>query len=885
MKSAFVKDPVLVIDRAGLIGELLCLKLSSDIPIVFVSGRNSNLNSDRKNIAYVSFMGSYPKIPDNRYSHIIFVDEDGEDLELLPKIIDKTRSVNSEFIFAQGLLSKGDYATNKIFQLLPSAKVVIFGDVFDSTLILRGQHFKSTVNKFIYQAQKFGKMQVMGDGMREAYPVFLPDIADCLSKIVSGFRKTQSLFYIFPKFPVSELSLAHMIQKMNPEITIDFVRHDPRSDNISFPSSGEYMLEDKYPIAKKIRGVDIKRTIEVKNRNPHKSSGRVKRLSIFIVWTLAFLLLSPLIFTIFFSQIGLNTLYYAKAEMDRGNFVGAKSSLRLSRFLFSLGKRTTETLLFQARFVGGEGSTNIPIRDIEVGYKMSDGFLQLFDAGIYFANILSGTSKDPVGDFTKAQSYLKNSVVILDRIKAEGKIPAPILQNLETINPLVKLLTSTVDVMPDILGMEGERAYLILFQNNLELRPGGGFIGSYGIAKLNKGKITEFSVHDVYDADEKLRGHVEPPFAIRRYLSQKHWYLRDSNFSLDFPESAKAASDFMLAEIEQKINGVIAVDVSFVRNILHATGPVFVRDYGETVSEQNLYLLAQKYPEKNYFPGYTQKKDFLRSLNNTIISVILEKKTPHLLIARAISDSLSQKHLLFAFDNIFQTIFTVNGWSSSLWDERIVSQSSINDFLGISEADLGTNRVGYIIGRQVFQKIIIKDNGGVEEELTIVFKNEKIFPQGENYKNYLRIALPENVSLLEISIDNKLQEVVNAVIDPLTYEAKDFKTSQVLEVENTQEKGKAVFGFLLNIPAGNSTTIKMKYALPGIALGQNTFSYNLKLFKQPGTDRLPYSLDLTYPNSFSPINSPNKIKKTEQQVSFSEKIINDINLVINFSPK
>ena len=45
--------------------------------------------------------------------------------------------------------------------------------------------------------------------------------------------------------------------------------------------------------------------------------------------------------------------------------------------------------------------------------------------------------------------------------------------------------------------------------------------------KLKMGKITNFSIHDIDDADRQLKGHVEPPFAIRRYLN----YGRNRGFS------------------------------------------------------------------------------------------------------------------------------------------------------------------------------------------------------------------------------------------------------------------------------------------------------------------------------------------------------------------
>lgn len=875
MKSAFFgprqnhslgKNPILVIDREGLIGEPLCLKLSKEFSVVFVS---------RSPSANVPFLKKIPEIPDNKYSHIIFIDEKAEDLEFLPKIIRKAKDVNSDFIFAQGLSSREKCVTDKILKLYPSSKAVIVGDVFDSELILKKESLKSAINKFIYQTRRFGKIQILGDGLRETYPVFLEDVVGELIDLIFGMHKSHSLFYLFPKHPVTEISLAHMIQKINPEVTVDFTRHDPRLGNITYPTGGLNLLGDKYPIAQKIRSIDMKKDPPVggeeDDEDLNMDTKKTKSFPFFIVWGLIFLLIFPFIFTVLFSSLGLNTLNYANGEIDRGNFANVKSSARLSQALFYLGQQTLKILSLQAKIIGQQNNLKKISQDLDLGYKISDGILQAFNSEVYFSKILNGKSVNPIDDFTKGASFLKSSIVALDRVKAEGKIPVPILQKLESISPLIKFLSGTLDVMPSILGMETPKIYLILLQNNIELRPGGGIIDSYGILKFNLGKITEFTMHDVSDADQQLRGHVEPPPALRRYLPELHWYMKDSNFDVDFIKSAFSSSNFLFIETGQKVDGVIAVDATFIKSILHAIGPVYIENYKVAIDEKNL------------FPSITQKGDFLRSLSKAIITKVTSEKMSYLLMSQAISDALTQKHLLFAFKDR-QNIFTVNGWSSSLWDERKDSGESVNDFVGINEANLGVNKINYYISRQVLQKVTLEDSGNISEELTINYKNESTIGLGGEYKNYLRIILPKTTNLSEISINDTPQNIVDMVTNPLVYEEKNFKAPQGLEVETTQEDNKAIFGFLVKIPAEKIVKVKLKYTL-GSIFGLNIFSYNLKLFKQPGIDSIPYSFYFVYPSSFNIIKSSDGVNREDGRVTYSEKIVGDKNLIIDFAKK
>lgn len=871
MKAA----PILIIDKVGLIGEPLTKKLSQEFPIVFVS---------KSSLAHVPFSRKFPIIPDNKYSHIVVIDDDGVDLEFLPKTIEKSRNINAEFIFSQGLSAKGKDITADILSLYASAKIVLYGDIFDNKLILR-QNFKSVINKFIYQAQRFGKIQILGVGLREVYPVNIDDVVDGLIDVIFGIHKQHSVFYIFPQHPTTELSLAHMIQKANPEIGIDFIKQETRRESISYPEQGKYLLESKYPLARKIRAIDIrKKTKNNEDKSSEKKSEKTKRFSTSIVWILIFLIISPLIFTLIFSFLGLNTLYLAKKEVERGSFETAKSSLHLSQTFFYAGKKTSDILFFQGQIIGRQNNLRRLIDDIDLGYRISTGLLYAFNSEIYFSKVFKGQSVNPIEDFTKGQNSLKNAIVILEKIKAEGlpagrqgKIPVPFIEKVANISPLIRLASNTSDVIPTIFGMEGPKTYLVLFQNNMELRPGGGFIGSYGILKLSMGKITEFSIHDIYDADGQLKGHVEPPFGVRRYLPSEHWYMRDSNFNVDFAQSAKEASKFLEVEMGVSPDGVIGVDVSFVKNVLTAIGPVYVADYKETVTGANLYELTQAHAEKDFFPGSTQKKDFLRSLYKAMQSKIFAGNVSYFALIQAISTSISEKHVLFAFNNNLQDIFTVNGWSSSLWDERKENQEYLNDFLGINEANLGVNKVNYFIKRQVSQKVTIDPNGKISEELNISYKNASTSWPGGDYKNYLRIILPKDTIISEISINNVPQSIVPAITDFLIYENKNFKPPSGLEVERADQDNRTIYGFLVNIKVGEIVKVKVKYNLSEIApLDLATFTYSLRLFKQPGIDNIPYAFSLAYPSNFNIVKG---------KASYSGNIVEDKDLIVNFSKK
>lgn len=481
----------------------------------------------------------------------------------------------------------------------------------------------------------------------------------------------------------------------------------------------------------------------------------------------------------------------------------------------------------------------------------------------------------------------KNAFYIYNKEKESGIIPSSINQRLSDV---VKISSATIDFWPDIFGFNGQKTYLLLFQNNMELRPGGGFIGSYGILTLDKGKIQNFKIYDVYDADGQLKAHVEPPFPIRRHLPSVHWYLRDSNFNIDFSKGAVASAIFLNSEMHQPVDGVIGVDLSFIKNLLLIAGPVIVSDYRETVSADNFYQITQSHVEKDFFPGSTQKKDFLRSFYNSLqLSLNENKQISYLSLFNTLANSIYEKHVLFAFNNPNkQALFAVNGWSSALIDDRKNKDDSINDFIGINEANLGANKVNYFITRSLSQKVNILDDGTVSEDLTIAIKNtaEKNTSTKGNYKNYLRIIVPFNTELKKIIIDAKEQKIINAVVDPAVYEKKNFIPPVGLEVYKEEQGKNTIYGFLVNLDAQDLRTIQIQYNLDEkLDLSSKQTNYSLKIFKQPGVDLFPYEFSLHYPESIGIVKSSEDIKNQEGKSIFSSQITRDREITVSLSPK
>jgi len=157
-----------------------------------------------------------------------------------------------------------------------------------------------------------------------------------------------------------------------------------------------------------------------------------------------------------------------------------------------------------------------------------------------------------------------------------------------TYGPLLKAYVKVAADLPGILGWQEPRRYLVLTQNPAELRPTGGFIGSYGLVSFDKGKITERTFQDVYLLDNPVDyPYVEPPPALAQHILRPGltWSLRDANWSPDFPTSAQDALRLYVNKSEDTtVDGVVGVTTNTIDELLRITGPITVPDYDVTLA-------------------------------------------------------------------------------------------------------------------------------------------------------------------------------------------------------------------------------------------------------------------------------------------------------------
>ncbi|MGA2910789.1 MAG: DUF4012 domain-containing protein [Candidatus Microgenomates bacterium] len=392
---------------------------------------------------------------------------------------------------------------------------------------------------------------------------------------------------------------------------------------------------------------------------------------------------------------------------------------------------------------------------------------------------------------------------------------------------------------PYLLGMDAPRTYFVLFQNDKELRPTGGFMTAYAIMKVDKAKFTPVLSGDIYSLDAVYKPSIPAPAPIVTYIKgpyvlSPNWRLRDMNWSPDFATSMQTLIPAAQQAGIGKIDGVIAVDTQLLVNLLNVTGPIGVPGFGNFSTAINsqcncadvIYQLESFADIEGAViwspttgkiisapPNYNNRKAIIGPLMNSIMANALGLPKNKLSgLVQAVFTSLIQKHVLFyMLDQNTETAVSDFGVGGR------INQDFQGDYLAVNDANLGGRKSNLYAYEQVEQDINVAGDGSVTKTVTITYQN----PQSQDgwlnsvLPNWVRVYVPSGSQLISSS-------GLEAKQDPYT------------------DLGKTVFaGFFQLRPQGVSK-VTFEYKLPF----KVSKEYDLLMQKQPGTDGFLYTVNV-----------------------------------------
>lgn len=378
--------------------------------------------------------------------------------------------------------------------------------------------------------------------------------------------------------------------------------------------------------------------------------------------------------------------------------------------------------------------------------------------------------------------------------------------------------------LPSILGFDRPKTYLVLFQNNMELRPTGGFIGSFALVTVSKGEILDDTIYDVYSADGQLKGYIEPPSPIVEHLGEASWTLRDSNWDPNFPTSAQRAEWFLDKSIDRKVDGVIGINLETAKEYLKVVEPVHLLNFNTTIDSKNMYEKVQHEVEDNFFPGSRKKAQYLSALSEALIARIETATVEEYigLLAASVSKLNSRDIQIYLHDESTQKFFVEEEWAGEMPDGM---------FSGFVEANLGVNKANYYVSREANVVLTLED-GYLEQEVSLKLRNSATSRDNipaDRYKAYIRALAPSDSEFHGASV--------------LSSAGRD-----TVNVDIEREEGRVEYGTLIEVLPGEEKVLTFRIRnSANIAFGEaGNFSYTW--WKQSGTGEYPFNISVKAPS-------------------------------------
>lgn len=473
------------------------------------------------------------------------------------------------------------------------------------------------------------------------------------------------------------------------------------------------------------------------------------------------------------------------------------------------------------------------------------------------------------------------SLIYLDKI-GKNKLLSPyslqidnLKRQLSSISLSLNSLISISSIIPVLTGYPESVSYLILLQNSNELRPTGGFIGSYGILEVRLGEIVKLETHDSYHVDMPASlnksFNVAPPEELKKYLGANQWFMRDANWSPDWPTSAKKIQWFYNEELKASnrlndvtnFSGVIAITPRLITDLLYLVGPIEID--GKVYNKDNFIETLQYEVEMAFREDGISEWD-----RKSVIGGILQELKDRLYnlpsnnwsdLVNVFKQNIDRKNLMvYLNDDYSRQVSSGLNWGGEIKESNL-------DYLMVVDANLAAFKTDRVMDKQINYYLIEEADGRFRARVDIVYKNNGWFDwQTTRYRTFTRVYAPFGSTLINSSGLTTLPAVSSIdkeILYPKTY-----------------------FGGFISIEPGQQGILTFEYYLPDEVvkkIKQNSF-YSLILQKQPGNNISQFKAEITFSSSqkIQQAKAEGDLKIENNKIYWTNKLEKDQLLELSF---
>lgn len=530
-------------------------------------------------------------------------------------------------------------------------------------------------------------------------------------------------------------------------------------------------------------------------------------------------------------------------------------------------------------------------------------------AGPGFEALQSGAALDPPQltqimvaaqpDFADARQAFDRARRAREALDVQRLSPALRTLLVDELDPVLALVDDGLSVatsFPRLMGAthEGPKTYLLLVQNEDELRPTGGFISAVGTLIVKDGQVINLTFEDSYALDDWSKPYPVAPWQLRHYMDLPVLTLHDSNWFVDYRTTVEYAEYLYVLSRSHSVDGVIAIDQHLVVMVLAALGPVQVDGAPYPITAENViaYMRAAKIPPPlEARPEDWHRKAFINKIAEAVLHRLLEEgDVPWNVLSTTLLRALDERHLLLQFDDPALTqVLARRGWDGAV-------APGPADFLMVVNSNVGYTKSNAVLETRFTYEVDLTDLTAPRGMLVLAQTNnapayvpclpgrhltpnigDLSYPTELCYWGYIRVYKPEGTKLLAATphaipaAQTVLGKDVPARVDPLSND----------EIENIQ-----AFGTLVLVPGGQSVVTNFDFALPAHVLSRGPDSkqvvYRLKVQKQPGTLAVPLTIRLKLPANAAVLSAPEDATRQENSLVLVTDLRKDVSMELIF---
>jgi hypothetical protein len=405
--------------------------------------------------------------------------------------------------------------------------------------------------------------------------------------------------------------------------------------------------------------------------------------------------------------------------------------------------------------------------------ELTDSFKKISSSGIglaketaFFQNefldaFLGQRGPDILGHLRATENFLADFVHETDSLVAHAvsfeQVPSGTVR--DAYFPLkldIAKLQNFLAVLTDWLGADSPRHVLLMFQNPSEIRPGGGFLGSYADVTLVQGGLGGVDVRDINDSDRELKENIIPPKPLQAVVTRLR--AADANWFFDFAESAGQVVKLMEASELYKgtstppvtFDAAIAISPKVIEDILAVIGPIELKKEKLVFDSKNFLEEIQQQVQLGQATRATYPKAILKELSTEMFAKIrlLDEEQRREMISLAESWTVKKEIMVYAKDEALERFLEGAGAAGTLYAPAANFEG---DYLAVVDANVGGGKSDIYVSQDVLLQSQISASGTVADHLVIRREHRGNTAKYSWYKlpneDYLQVFIPPGSTL------------------------------------------------------------------------------------------------------------------------------------------